>query len=109
MDAVDAIDRHPFAMESRLAPVISAPRWNARAVALSVPVAFMCQGFFMPCLCRLSAFVIGTAMIFDCLLLIRAAFAHFTKERGRGWILYVVLSCTSAWWIDWLVHKLLVP
>jgi hypothetical protein len=96
-------------MNPGLAPAISVPRWNAQAVALSVPIAFIAQVLFTPCLCHLSAFVMGMAVVFDVLLLIRATIAHFLKERGRGWILYVLLSYTSPWWISWLVHEILVP
>ena len=78
------------------------PIWNARQVALSVPVALVLQVLFLPSLG--SDLTLVVALTFDGLILVRALIAHLLRERGRSWIFYVLLSYTSVFWLDHLTE-----
>ena len=72
------------------------PQWNAQQVALSVPIAMLAQAAF---LASGSPLMPVFALAFDALILIRAIVAWLLRERGRGWLLYALLSYSSVAWL----------
>ena len=74
--------------------------WNFPHLWLAFVAAVFWQSLILPCLCAEGDAKGKVALAFDLLVLARMGFAWITKETGRGWLFYVILLYTSAFWIE---------
>ena len=78
----------------------SASGWNFQHLWLAFVAAVFLQSLILPCLCAEGDAKGKVALAFDLLVLARMGFAWITNETGRGWLFYVILLYTSAFWIE---------
>lgn len=81
--------------------------WDFRHMAVALFVGITLQGVILPCLCQIGTAKMMFAVVFDLLIFARTLVAYRRKETGRGWIVYAVLCCTSAGWIEGLAFLIL--
>jgi len=77
--------------------------WNFPHVWLSFLAAIFLQSLILPCMCMEGTVKGWIALGVDMLVLIRVAIAWVRNETGRGWLFYVILLYTSAFWIEGIV------
>ncbi len=80
--------------------------WNYVQLFLALIVAFVVTCMLMPCLCNIGTAKTQVALVFLVLIVLRIAVARIRKEKGRGWIFYVIVIYTCPFWIEaasWLV------
>jgi hypothetical protein len=77
--------------------------WNFQHVWLAFIAAIFLQSLILPCMCMEGTVKGWIALGVDMLVLIRVAVAWGRNETGRGWLFYVILLYTSAFWIEGIV------
>ncbi len=77
--------------------------WNFPHVWLAFLAAILSQSLLLPCLCWEGSVRGYIAFAVDLLVLVRVAIAWASNETGRGWLFYVILLYTSAFWIEGIV------
>jgi hypothetical protein len=77
-------------------------RWHFGHIWAAFLAAIILQSLILPCLCVEGTVKGWIALGFDVLVLIRVAVAWGRNETGRGWLFYVILLYTSAFWIEGL-------
>lgn len=83
--------------------------WNFRQLTYAFIISFVLQQLFLPCLCSIGTAKIILAMTIDALVIVRATVAYIIRERGSGWIFYLVLLYSSTAWIMIASRILLGP
>jgi len=81
--------------------------WNFQQLAAALVLGFMLQALVLPCLCAIGTAKMSFAIVFDLLVVARGWMAYRRHETGRGWVLYAVLSYTSAGWIEGIAYLVL--
>jgi len=79
------------------------PDWNYALLILALLISFVMQSYYLPCLCNQGNMKISLALYFDLFIIARMLFALNRKEKGGGWLLYMILLYTSPLWITLLV------
>ncbi len=70
--------------------------WNYGLVLTAFVAGLVFQNIMLPCLCHEGTIGMRMAATFDVLILTRIVVAYCIKEKGRGWIFYLVLCLISA-------------
>jgi hypothetical protein len=83
--------------------------WDFRQLTYAFIVGFVFQQLFLACLCDIGTAKITLALVVDALVIVRAAVAYVSRERGRGWLFYAILLYTSTGWIMIVSRIILGP
>lgn len=79
-------------------------RWPCLPLYIAVALALFVQVPHMVCACYIGGFQAEFAMLFDVAMLVRTIVADLRKERGYGWVIWVLLLLTSKWWIEGIIR-----
>ena len=81
--------------------------WNFKHLVVALFAGFVLQSLLLPCLCDIGTAKIVFAYAFDGLILFRIFVARACREKGKGWLFYVILCYTSPAWIEGAAYILL--
>ncbi len=74
-------------------------KWNYLHLFVSLAVGLLLQIGMLPCLCAIGDWRMKIALWFNLMILLRITAAFLMKQTGDGWIIYTLMSYTSAFWI----------
>ena len=78
----------------------AAGEWNYAQLALALVVAFVLDAMLLPCMCNIGTAKMQVALVFLALVVLRIVIARLMREKGKGWIFYLVLLYSSPLWIE---------
>lgn len=88
-------------------PANAAPvGWDIKQLLLALVLSFVLQGIILPIYMDEGPARFYFALMIDGLVFVRFLVALLCKERGRGWVFYAWLLCTSPVWISVLFRFL---
>jgi len=96
----------PVTLETTPDEIVLPAVWNFRQLLIAFFVTLVLQSVFLPCMCYEGLAKVQFGMMFDGFVLIRILIALVRKERGRDWLVYVILLYSSPLWITILISCL---
>jgi len=69
--------------------------WNYFQIICALIIAFLLQNFFLSEFTHIGEAKLIVAYIIDGLVILRTIIAKIRKEKGRGWILYIIVLYAS--------------
>ena len=85
-------------------PLAAPGHWNFKRFGIVFAIALVLQSLILPCLCDIGTAKMRFALVFDLLIVGRAASAYFARERGSGWKFYAWLVASSPLWIEAITY-----
>ena len=78
----------------------AAGEWNYVQLVLALIVAFVLDAMLLPDLSNIGMAKAQVALIFLALVVVRIAVARIRREKGKGWVFYLILLYSSPLWIE---------
>lgn len=85
-------------------PVAQPAPWNFDHLVAAWFISFLTQNFFLPCMCAAGDAKMIYAYCFDGLMAVRILIAWRCREKGKGWLFYLLLLYLSPFWIDFMAE-----
>jgi len=94
----------PPILDYETPPVVTERGWPLLVIFGILTIIFLAQGVVLPCLCAKGTVKMEIGMGVDLIVVLRVLIAKLRREKGRSWMIYLLVAASSLEWIPMIVR-----